>query len=308
MKTVATLSVALGVAYQSSCGTQASLCDKSGERPVRVKGVSGSFCVPRQQCDGFLSGTNGKPLFCPRSGQRNVDGSVTLAQDSCCAVVDSIRGTLGCVQKEHNSQTACLLPIQQPREQDYVRIGRKRGRSRTLKSDVTSEAIFTIPVSLREAVTPTMNSAAAKSAILAKAAQTIAPVIPAMSNASVISSQIPVAASIDSEVTPRVFVETNDVLQDEEVIAPAAGPSIDDCANLTVSGNDTAQAPVIAHERPASVLGEEISKKPISELFVDIAANNRYFGKFDKGINCYDRSDFSCKTIFRWRSCSNSSH
>lgn len=272
---------------------------------MRVKGIYGSFCVPRQQCDGFLSGTNDKPFFCPRAGQRNLDGGVTLAQDSCCAVVDSIRGTLGCVQKEENSQTACLMPPKWPREQHYVRVGRKRGRSRTLKSAVTSEAIFTIPVSLRGTLTPTMNGAAAKSAILTKAAQTMAPVIPAVSNASLAPIQVSLAASEGSELTPSDFVGTNDVLQDEAqatqqessdtaqvptymqeyldistaavgpVIsipgASTAGPRTGDCADMTESPDVTAPAPVIAYERPALVLASvaaEVSREPPSALLL----------------------------------------
>ncbi|KAF1781720.1 hypothetical protein GQ600_11842 [Phytophthora cactorum] len=142
MRTAAVLCAALVAISQSAQGLRvlSSVCDRRGERPVQVVGVSGTFCVAQRPCEGFVTGD--ELLACPRAGQRDVFGGDELAGDSCCAVVDSNSGALGCVLVAEGSQTACLS-----REREFARVGRRRARSRTLQDVVTSEVIFTISVS-----------------------------------------------------------------------------------------------------------------------------------------------------------------
>ncbi|KAG6595805.1 uncharacterized protein IUM83_18247 [Phytophthora cinnamomi] len=121
MRTAAALCLALVATPQGALGLRAlsSTCERVGERPVRVEGVSGTFCVPLRPCEGPLGNASDEPLFCPRAGQRDVAGDEILAKDSCCAVVDSRSGLVGCVVVE-GSQTTCLPSAEWPQAHDAL--------------------------------------------------------------------------------------------------------------------------------------------------------------------------------------------
>ncbi|RMX70256.1 hypothetical protein KXD40_000738 [Peronospora effusa] len=99
MRSIVAVYGLLTASFQSAIGFTVvhSGCEGLEEQPVRVVGVVGIFCVPLQPCEGSVNSGTNEPIACPREGQRDVFGEVELMTDSCCAVVDSVSGALGCV-------------------------------------------------------------------------------------------------------------------------------------------------------------------------------------------------------------------
>uniref|UniRef100_M4BRL7 RxLR effector candidate protein n=1 Tax=Hyaloperonospora arabidopsidis (strain Emoy2) TaxID=559515 RepID=M4BRL7_HYAAE len=118
MRTAAVLGLALGVSSQSTAGrsTEAAACDARGTQPVHVVGVVGTFCV-----------------------QRDVLGETELPTDSCCAVVDSDSGALGCVlvREGEEGDAVCLWS----RVEEGARGSQRRRRrwSRMMREEAASD-------------------------------------------------------------------------------------------------------------------------------------------------------------------------
>uniref|UniRef100_A0AAV1TDK4 Uncharacterized protein n=1 Tax=Peronospora matthiolae TaxID=2874970 RepID=A0AAV1TDK4_9STRA len=130
----AVLGLALGVSSQSTAGrsSEAAACDAQGAQPVHVVGVGGTFCVQVRPCEGVVFGEG---FSCPLMGQRDVLGETELPTDSCCAVVDSDSGALGCVlvREGEAGDAVCLWS----RVEEGARVSQRRRRRWRFPADAT---------------------------------------------------------------------------------------------------------------------------------------------------------------------------
>ncbi|CEG49886.1 uncharacterized protein PHALS_07623 [Plasmopara halstedii] len=262
IRSASVLYAVLVAATQYGQSLAVSLCNRDGERPVHVRGVSGTYCVPQKLCEGYFSATNEQLLACPRAGQQDVVGSGVLVRDSCCAIVDSDSGKLGCVERKNATlDTACLIL---PRNRDFDRVNRKKRRGRTLQNSVTSEATFTISVSTP--VPPYIPPAVTSAPRLTKVGSTIDPAITTLTpteapmqatQVSVEATEGPVSASSNLEAspieTPPPTLSTATITKVPEDVAPM----IEDPARTKSIAFDTmddqqTQAPLLTTKGPPS--------------------------------------------------------
>ncbi|CAH0485048.1 unnamed protein product [Peronospora farinosa] len=207
MRSIVAVYGLLTASFQSAIGFTVvhSGCEGLEEQSVRVVGVVGIFCVPLRPCEGSVNSGTNEPLACPREGQRDVFGEVELMTDSCCAVVDSVSGALGCVLAgAEERKSVCLPSANWRRERDSFRLSRRRKRMQNVADSLSpagSTGVTPAPVIETDPSVATTTPLAAATTpvamttLIPMAMTTLTPVEYSATEASatpVVSSSVPV--------------------------------------------------------------------------------------------------------------------